>query len=139
MELVRREPLCTKEKLIRKFTQLRVTQLHCLRVKLYYRRPEETCPLMHLLKLDAKLLYGYLYNMGEKKEKFIPPTIIDRKFREGEIRKVQTTEAPVVVVAENEGIVLLRKNPLIKCETNVWSTKYPGLYLSKKVIPGAPS
>ena len=106
-------------------------------MRLIYSKPEEHCALMKLRKLKAELLYGYLYNTGEKKEKFIPPPVIDRKFKEQDIQKVQMSGAPVVMVAKEEGIVLVRKHQIIKCETNVWTTEYPGVYISKKNIPGA--
>ena len=74
--------------------------------------------------------------MGTKFEKFVPPKEIDRRFREAETKRVSTIETPTVVLSKTDGIILVRKAPIIKCSTNLWATNYPNLFLSKRDISG---
>ena len=99
-------------------------------MRLIYRAPEEACDLMKLKSFNAELLHGYLYDMGTKFEKFVPPKETDRKFREAETERVSMIETPTVVLSQKDGIILVRKTPIIKC------TNYPNLFLSKRDISG---
>ena len=101
-------------------------------MRLVYKAPEEACELMKLKSFNAELLHGYLYNMGTKFEKFVPPKETDRKFREAETERVSMIETPTVVISQKDGIILIRKAPIIKCSTNLWTTNYPNLFLSKR-------
>ena len=85
---------------------------------------------------NAELLHEYLYDMGTKFEKFVPPKEIDRRFRETETERVFTIETPTVVLSKTDGIILVRKAAIIKCSTNLWATNYPNLFLSKRDISG---
>ena len=105
-------------------------------MRLVYKAPEEACELMELKSFNAELLHGYLYDMGTKFEKFVPPKETDRKFREAETERVSMIETPTVVLSQKDGIILVRKTPIIKCSTNLWTTNYPNLFLSKRDISG---
>jgi hypothetical protein len=105
-------------------------------MRLIYKAPEESCDLMKLKSFNAELIHGYLYEMGTKFEKFVPPKETDRQFREAETERVSTIETPTVVLSKNDGIILVRKTPIIKCSTNLWTTNYPNLFLSKRDIFG---
>ena len=98
-------------------------------MRLVYKAPEEACELMKLKSFNAELLHGYLYDMGTKFEKFVPPKETDRKFREAETERVSMIETPTVVLSQKDGIILIRKTPIIKCSTNLWTTNYPNLFL----------
>ena len=74
--------------------------------------------------------------MGTKFEKFVPPKETDRRFREAETERVSTIETPTVVLSQKDGIILVRKTPIIKCSTNLWTTNYLNLFLFKRDIAG---
>ena len=74
--------------------------------------------------------------MGTKFEKFVPPKETDKRFHEAETERVSTIETPTVVLSQKDGIILVRKAPIIKCSTNLWTTNYPNLFLSKRDTSG---
>ena len=100
--------------------------------RIIYRTPPPKCGYTLLKTIEATTMYGYMYQEKVESKMYVPGVTTNVTTLTLDAAKKQNL--PVVILAEKEGVVLIRKEKIYDCEENLYRTNHPTIYLSKKKL-----
>ena len=95
-----------------------------------------SCEYTLLKEMSATTMKGYLYTHSDDSMKLMPPEVLTSKNLTKTKDSTPFDSLPVVVMSEEDGVVLVRKGTIQRCQETLYETNHETIFLTKKRLHG---